>query len=470
MPVLVEPGCDKQLVEQQIVEVPSHRVSLKPAVRTSSIKLESTVEVFDEPEVEALDDEVEFDGWAPTQRRKKSISEPMIRSPDDIKAWTAWAMSEAEVHAKLVMPRLKIVRRPDPLIVQTMKTFARLPLQTAKGVKHVAANPVKTMKHAKRLAANPVKTMKSAKKLTVNQVKKVGRFKGRPKVGAAREGGTAEDGPAEDEEAPISFQKLTLCSSAADVSTVLGVGVRLYFEILQLFAGLSAFGICCMLPSLIASANNLAQGAYAEETVESMGTSWSALLSLGARAMERDLSYSVVAGCLTDSCIELNNMTAALDVLYCMVAYNLIGAFKRHALSAVKLYDELNAVVSDYSLMLYGTPEELANATPDQLKEEVEAALVGLARRRVAGWGGIRDHHAARLETCSARWIRFHRIYHEKRKKTAEAHVLKWTEFLDLHCEEGNMLHGGSNPGIPALHRHALCTLLSPCHDDALHV
>ena len=130
-------------------------------------------------------------------KANRSVAEPPIRSREDLKFWLIWAKGEAKVHAEMSHPRLKKVQEAEPS-PPTLSQFAW-------------RNSNEDHRHRRN----------------------------------------------KDTIAPISVVKLPLCSSPDDVNDVLGVGVRLYFDLQKLLTGLSIIGILCMLPSYIASFENI---------------------------------------------------------------------------------------------------------------------------------------------------------------------------------------------------------------------
>ena len=139
-------------------------------------------------------------------RQNRSVAEPPIRSRQDLKNWTVWAKGEAQVYSEMRHPRLKQVQAPAPAAVK----------QTSGSNGYFGRR-------------------------TDNE---------RESADSKRERDTI---------APITVVKLPLCSSPDDVSEVLGVGVRLYFDLQKLLIGLSLIGILCMLPSYLASFENIGE-------------------------------------------------------------------------------------------------------------------------------------------------------------------------------------------------------------------
>lgn len=166
-----------------------------------------------------------------------------------------------------------------------------------------------------------------------------------------------------------------------------------------------------------------------------MGLSFSAFISLGARALERDILYEFVTGCTTPSCDELNTLTAFLDVLYCLLVYVLVHGFVRYARRLDVLDDERTVRVEDYTMMLYGL-EGIQEATPGELCEHVESALRRHAQDLMYEYQKLFEHHdkkANAMFTCR-------KMYHKRLANLNAALQRKWAQFLDDESEKAS--HG----------------------------
>ena len=162
-----------------------------------------------------------------------------------------------------------------------------------------------------------------------------------------------------------------------------------------------------------------------------MGLSVSAFISLGARALERDISYGLIPGCTTPSCDELNTLTAFLDVLYCLVVYVLVHGFVRYARRLDVLDDERTVRVEDYTLMLYGL-EGIRAASPNELRVHVEASLRQHATILMTDYQKLFEHHEKKAKsvfTCRKK-------YHRGLANLNAALQRKWAQFLDEKSEK----------------------------------
>ena len=276
----------------------------------------------------------------------ESSAEPPITCKDDLKVWMAWARQEAEVERELQHPRLKVVDG------------------------------------APRMRSH-----------------------------SARDESADESVGGATDESQIQLGKITpiplpLNASSDEIMEVFGVGVRLYFDLMKLFIGISALGVLCMLPSYMASLQNLEHGAYASTILGFPGIF--ALPSLGARAFERDaFAYGAISGCDTPRCKALNTWTAALDVVYAVLVFFLVRAFRKYAVTLALIDGEVNVRVEDYTIELFGFAG-LNQTEPPEVKAHVEAALVAHATAKKELFAARKQYHqekaaAAKGGLCSSR-------------------------------------------------------------------
>ena len=346
----------------------------KRAVRSSLVSSHNTARSSKSSQATSMvqiDPEQGFSGGLGTgSSGDLSAQEPPITCKADVQVWTAWAKQEAQVEVNLKHPRLRVVEG------------------------------------ALRMKTRPRK----------------------------RPDGDGGDGAAAQEEESrrlgmIKALQLPLLCSSDELMEVFGVGVRLYFDLMKLFIGIAILGILCMIPSYYASLANSGLGAYASSKLVLPGST--ALMSLGARALERDTAYGAIDGCNTASCNRLNTWTAGLDVLFVLIAWGLVREFRKYAIRLATIDGEVNVRVEDYTVELFGF-EGLKSTEPAEVKTHVEGALNAHAKAKVALYTKFKEYHDAKLAdkaTCR-------RVYHGARSNLNAALIKKWQLFLDENCAE----------------------------------
>ena len=216
---------------------------------------------------------------------------------------------------------------------------------------------------------------------------------------------------------------LPMRCSAADLMSTMGVGVRLYFDVIKFWFGFCILGALFHLPSFYASISELYAGAYAQDSLSDYLTAMPfptvfAIMTLGARATEANPAYGFHLGCTTATCKFLNTLNAGLDILYCLLLFYGVRSFQDYAEKLAVMEDEENATIEDYSIMLYGL-SGLRSVEPEQIKAHVEAALKEHAEVQKAEW-------ERRLSRAMQRRAQLTRL-----GKYFQAQKLKWNAFLE---------------------------------------
>ena len=274
------------------------------------------------------------------RERRTADDEPDINSKEDLKRWLDWAKAEAKQNLETEHPHI--------LATQVERTKATWAFNNINNVVRGGVAAITT-------GSNDVEAGSSG--------------------GAAPNAATMGDEIALKQ---VQATPLPLYCDADDLSRCMGVGVRLYFDLLKLFFGFALIGIACAVPSFLASLANVHDGAYAsEDPVDSLGVpGFIALITLGTRARELDPQRAFEDGCATDDCIALNNLTAVLEVLYSLLFFFAVRHFLRYANTLSFIDQEENVRVEDYSIELFGFDWlSESDATPRTVKAFVEGAL-----------------------------------------------------------------------------------------------
>ena len=219
----------------------------------------------------------------------RTIAEPLIQSKRDISAWIEWAKAEALLHADLNHPRA----------------------YQSSGDESVASAFLKAL--VRRTSG---RIMRSSRRSSADQSQRSG----------------PDGSVASSDASKIQHQLLPLpLSCSHDVlMEKLGCGVRLYFDLLLFFFGMSIVGIMCALPSLTASL--LYPAAYPDADLMEFPAAPFALMTLGARVSRYDAVHNeMVPGCTSDECKLLNLLTALLDVAYCLLLWFAVREFESYA-------------------------------------------------------------------------------------------------------------------------------------------
>lgn len=141
---------------------------------------------------------------------RRSDAEPDIRAKEDVAVWVAWAQRQAEMHAHFVHPRVQVLTSSRELVQASTAAGTSISSQLARLVGlHKSRGPVHvtppTDDHA----------------------------------GEGEEHGGEHGGGEEEEETKMYVPRpLPLACTMEQLSSSLGVGVRLYLELLRLLAGL----------------------------------------------------------------------------------------------------------------------------------------------------------------------------------------------------------------------------------------
>ena len=225
-------------------------------------------------------------------------------------------------------------------------------------------------------------------------------------------------------------KKLPLMCTTSDIMEVFGVGVRLYFDLIRFFLGMSLLGALISIPSFYANSFALVSSAYGSglsfgQVMERLNfPSLFAVASLGARVQENDPTYGVHLGCTTLSCERLNTVSAALELLYVLLYFYAVRTFQAYA-RKMTVYQYLEkASIEDYSVMIYGL-RGLSQVDPEEGKAFVEAAVHSYATDQIRKYD-------RRIERVMRRGgagglARVGRYYQGQKNK--------WMEFLAEGCE-----------------------------------
>ena len=164
-----------------------------------------------------------------------------------------------------------------------------------------------------------------------------------------------------------------LDASMATIEQVVGLAPRLFFDFLRLCSGLCFLGFLSSLPSLSASVASYSS-VYANGTLA--GPAALAALSIGGRLDCHGVSGAPIRSLVHgDECAGvkwINFLAALFEVGFTLVVFFALRAF-RHRMGIINEQGEAHhALVSEYSVCLYGLPSD---ATPLHVKAHLETAL-----------------------------------------------------------------------------------------------
>ena len=272
-------------------------------------------------------------------------AEPTIAKKSDITKWLVWAKHEARLYATLVHPHRMQYKDPE--------------------------------------------------------------MRARSKIMRSRGEPTSNDDALE--QGQLEAARYPLACSHDELMDALGVGVRLYFDLLRFLLGFAVLGVLAALPSFIASFTFVYGSDYDEQDsrydVHRIDfPRWFAVATLGARVSFFDTTNDRrVGGCETERCKTLNLLTAGLDSLFCLVFFFGVRAFRRYAVRLAEVDDAISVRVEDYSVVMYGLEGLMAlrpheTCKPADIKQFVETALQEHAQT---------VHQTSRDGSMAAKWGTF---------------------------------------------------------------
>jgi hypothetical protein len=240
--------------------------------------------------------------------------EPKIHTKEDLKRWTKWAKEEATLSLNFVHPRL----------------------QRYEGAPS---------------AGRAAKTKRRFSAMLKGKGKPYGADTGDVEVKIEAPAPAARDASSSMEGLQLKTTPVPMCATDTDLGSVMGVGIRLYFDLIKLFVGFGILGMVFSIPSYIASLAHLHRSVYSgangESATDLAFPQSTAVVSLGARASELDAAFGEWVGCTEESCNALNNLTALLEVVYCLLFLLTVHAFRKYCKAMQLIDSEENVRIED---------------------------------------------------------------------------------------------------------------------------